>query len=46
MSSETASELPVTHSKTTGLIARTVALNLFQEVMAQNRSLDEAITLF
>lgn len=43
MSSETAPELPATQSKTTGLIARTVALNLFQEVMAQNRSLDEAI---
>ncbi|MBT5456556.1 MAG: MFS transporter, partial [Rhodospirillaceae bacterium] len=43
MSSETVAEPQATQSPATGLIARTVALNLFQEVMAQNRSLDEAI---
>lgn len=44
MSSEAAAEPRASQPPATGLIARTVALNLFQEVMARNRSLDEAIT--
>jgi 16S rRNA (cytosine967-C5)-methyltransferase len=43
MPSDTATEPEATRSPAAGLIARTVALNLFQEVMAKNRSLDEAI---
>ena len=43
MPSDTAAEPKPTRSPTAGLIAGTVALNLFQEVMAKNRALDEAI---
>jgi 16S rRNA (cytosine967-C5)-methyltransferase len=43
MPSDHASEKPANQTPASGLIARTVALNLFQEVLAQNRSLDEAI---
>lgn len=43
MTSDMTSEQPSAAPTASGLIARTVALNLFQAVLAQNRSLDDAI---
>lgn len=43
MPDDTIDQQPTISAPASGLIARTVALNLFQEVLAKNRPLDEAI---